>query len=186
MLDLVRYDQVRAVIYVPLDQAAYVSSGDLVILRHHSHTGQDRIDSIAGEPLAISRAAHAFNKGSRMMRAEIDINNNDLEKETGELLIPGDYGKVWLTLEPLEGKPMVPRRAIVSSADGEMYLVILNTQHTPQKFPINRILLEDQGRAVIEAPGIAIGQRIIVNPTEDILIGQPINPDQLEEISDSK
>lgn len=186
LVDIVRYDQVRAVVYIPLEDAAYVGSGDPVILRHQSHTGNGLIDSIGGNPLTISRAARAFNIGSRMMRAEIDIDNEQLEKESGKFLIPGDYGKVWVTLESLEGKPMVPRQAIFSSADGSKYLVSLDDNQTPNKVPIESIVFESEGQVVIEAPGLKIGQRIVSSSDEDLIFGEPLDPSQLKEISDLK
>ena len=184
LLDIVRYDQVRAVVYVPLKAAAYVDKGDIVVLSHQSNTGNDQIHSVSGQPLAISRVAHAFNKGSRMMRAEIDIDNAQLAKESGEPLIPGDYGKVWVTLEALKGKPMVPKKAIVQSEDSEGYLVLLDEQNIPQKLPIHRVLLETDGKAIIEAPGIEIGQTIIASGAEELSLGDPIDPEQIEEIVD--
>ena len=186
LLDIVRYDQVRAVVYIPLEDAAYVDSGDPVLLRHQSHTGNGLIESIAGNPLTISRSARAFNSGSRMMRAEIDIDNEQLEKESGKFLVPGDYGKVWVTLESLEGRPMVPRQAIFSSEDGSKYLVSLDDNQTPNKVPIENITFESEGRVVIEVPGLKIGQRIVSSSDEDLIFGEPLDPSQLKELADSK
>jgi RND family efflux transporter MFP subunit len=186
LLDIVRYDQVRAVVYIPLEDAAYVGSGDPVLLRHQSHTGNGLIDSIGGNPLTISRAARAFNIGSRMMRAEIDIDNEQLEKDSGKFLVPGDYGKVWVTLESLEGKPMVPRQAIFSSVDGSKYLVSLDDNLMPNKVPIESIVFESEGRVVIEAPGLELGQRIVSSSDEDLIFGEPLDPSQLKKISDLK
>jgi membrane fusion protein (multidrug efflux system) len=180
LLDIVRYDQVRAVVYVPLEDAAYVESGDPVILRHKSYIKNAQIDSIAGKPLAISRKARAFNKGTRMMRTEIDINNTLLEKERGERLVPGDYGKVRITLESLKGKPLVPRKAILTDENDEQYVVVLDDNYTPKKISIEKILLDSKNQIVIEAPELEIGQSILSAPDKTITLGEPLNPENLK------
>ena len=180
LLDIVRYDQVRAVVYVPLEDAAYVEAGDPVILRHKSYTGSPQIESVAGKPLAISRKARAFNRGTRMMRTEIDIDNTLLEKETGERLVPGDYGKVRITLEALKGKPMIPRNAILTDENEKKYLIALDDKDTPQKVLVDRILLDSKNQLVIESSGLKIGQRILSAPDKTIILGEPIQPEQLK------
>jgi RND family efflux transporter MFP subunit len=182
LLELMRLSRVRAIIHLPLEDAAYVNVGDPVILRHESYIGKDRIDSLGGQPLTISRAAQAFNQGSRMMRAEIDIDNNILKRETGELLKPGDYGKVLLTLESLKGKPMVPRSAITTDDKGQQYVVVLDRDNTTKKVVIDKILLEDDGQAVIDASGLKIGQRIVASDPDRVPLGQKIDPSRIEDL----
>ena len=183
LLDLVRNDQVRAVVYVPLEDAAYVEAGDPVILRHKSYTGTPQIDSLGGKPLTISRKARAFNRGTRMMRTEIDIDNTVLENETGERLVPGDYGKVRITLEDLKGKPMIPRRAILTDENNEKYLVVLDKDLIPQKVPVDGILLDSKNQLVIESSSLKVGQRILSAPDKTITLGEPIDPEQLKAIT---
>lgn len=183
LLDLVRNDQVRAVVYVPLEDAAYVEAGDPVILRHKSYTGTPQIDSLGGKPLTISRKARAFNQGTRMMRTEIDIDNRVLENETGERLVPGDYGKVRITLEDLKGKPMIPRRAILTDENDEKYLVVLDKDLIPQKLPVDGILLDSKNQLVIESSSLKVGQRILSSPDKTIILGEPIDPEQLKAIT---
>lgn len=182
LLDLIRLSRVQAIVHLPLEDAAYVNAGDPVILQHESHTGKDRIDSLAGQPLAISRTAQAFNQGSRMMRAEIDIDNNILERETGELLKPGDYGKVLLTLESLKGKPMVPRSAITTDDKDQPYVVVLDRDNTTKKVVVDKILLEDDDQAVIDAGGLKIGQRIVASDPNRVPLGQKIDPARIEDL----
>ena len=180
LLDLVRYDQVRAVVYVPLEDAAFVEAGDPVILRHKSYVNNPQIKSIGGKPLAISRKARAFNKGTRMMRTEIDIDNTLLENETGERLVPGDYGKVKITLEDLKGKPMVPRKAILTDENDEKYLVAIDDGNIPQKILVDEILLDSKNQLVIESATLKIGQRILSAPDKTVTLGEPIDPEQLK------
>ena len=183
LLDIIRNDQVRAVVYVPLEDAAYVEAGDPVILRHRSYTGTPQIDSLGGEPLTISRKARAFNRGTRMMRTEIDIDNRVLENETGERLVPGDYGKVQITLESLKGKPMVPRRAILTDENDEKYLVVLDKDLIPQKVMVDGILLDSNNQLVIESSSLKVGQRILSAPDKTIILGEAIDPEQLKAIT---
>ena len=180
LLDIVRYDQVRAVVYVPLEDAAFVEAGDPVILRHKSYVGNPQIKSIGGKPLAISRKARAFNKGTRMMRTEIDIDNSLLENETGERLVPGDYGKVRITLEDLKGKPMVPRKAILTDENDKKYLVALDESNVPQKIFVDEILLDSKNQLVIKSADLKIGQRILSAPDKTVTLGEPIDPEQLK------
>ena len=182
LLDLVRYDQVRAVVYVPLEDAAFVEAGDPVILRHKSYLNNPQIKSIGGKPLAISRKARAFNKGTRMMRTEIDIDNTLLENETGERLVPGDYGKVKITLEDLKGKPMVPRKAILTDENDEKYLVAIDDGNIPQKILVDEILLDSKNQLVIKSAALKIGQRILSAPDKTVTLGEPIDPEQLKTI----
>ena len=182
LLEIARVDKLIILIHLPMELARYLNKGDTVTLHDYSILGNDAITTLNDEPLVISRIANAFDKGSRMMQAEIDIDNRMLQKQTGEFLKPGDYGKVILTLESLEGQPMVPRSALGTDSNGKQYVIFLDRDKKLKKALIDRVLVQDDDYAVIDSKSIQVGDRIVASDLEKAPLGESLEQDRIEEV----
>ena len=99
-------DKLRAVVYLATDQAGALDVGDDAVLT--------KVLDAPGRKFTakISRAANAFDRGSRMMRAEIDIINAPEGPQKKRPLRPGGYGVATITLD-VKKLPTVPKDALI-------------------------------------------------------------------------
>lgn len=119
LLKIESVKKVRVVLYLPTEDAAKLDVGDEAILYG--------IDGLSGEqfPGSITRLAKSFERGSRMMRAEVDLPNPKFPPQTGKRkLKPGEYGTVKLTLAKYPDIAIVPQSAIGKSNRGDMIIVV--------------------------------------------------------------
>lgn len=133
---IVSYDKLRAVIYLPYDEAVKMDNNDPVTL----HNIQGRGDLVIDE-LQIDRHAMAYQPGSRMMRAEIDIANKP-DAETGRRqLAPGDYGMVKLSLLSYPAQLSVPKSAI-GDIDKNPYVVVVDENNQCSRVSVKVIVID--------------------------------------------
>ncbi len=158
LFHIARVDKVRLIVFLPLDQAGALDVGDEVVLDHIEGLPIRQLDVIGGEPITIDRYAKSFDTSSRMMRAEIDIDNVMLLEETGKQLRPGDYGKVILTLETYNGIPTVPASAL-GSTNGASYVVVVDSNDTCLEIPVTVQITN--GDVVGLASGVQVGHEIV-------------------------
>ena len=151
--------------FLPIDQVRQLDDGDGVEL--HGLAGQVG-RRISGD---ISRHAGAFHRGSRMMRAEIDLENPVDDETDRRAFAPGDYGRVSLTLRKVKG-PAVPLSALVKS-NGSRAVMIIDAQNQCRKTNVNVIfegakvaLLE---RKVLPSHGIPTQTQVVsLSPTNSV------------------
>jgi len=150
-----------------------LTDGDEAIL--HS------LPSLPGKSITakIERHAKAFGSGSRMMRAEIDL-ANPVDPQTGRrMLMPGDYGKVTITLKQFNEIPTVPKSAIQSKGSAH-YAMVIGADNTLALRNVE-IAVEDGDRVGI-ASGLEVGERVIASKPGAFQHGQAIDPDALEQM----
>jgi RND family efflux transporter MFP subunit len=150
-----RVDKVRAVLFVPMTKSRLLNVGDSTVLKS--------IKSLPGVELQhnISRLSQSFHRGSRMMRAEIDIENLASAVDGGGQLKPGDYGLAVITLRSRGLLPVVPTAAIGNDESGD-FVVLLDETNTCHKRYVTvgttegqRTWLFDEGRE------FAVGKRLL-------------------------
>ncbi len=181
LFDIARVDKLKVIIHLPLELARYLNKGDTVTLHDYSILDDDSLSVLDGKPLTISRTANAFDKGSRMMRAEIDIDNQRLQNHNGDVFKPGDYGKLTLRLESLEGRPMVPRSALGNDSDGREYVVVLGPDNTLTKTFIDGVIVKNDDFAVIDSDSVRVGDRVVARDLEKAPLGESLERDRIEE-----
>ena len=165
LFDIARVDKVRLIVFLPLDQAGALDVGDPVVLDHIEGLPIRRIETIGGEPITIDRHSKSFDTSSRMMRAEIDIDNEMLLEETGKQLRPGDYGKVTITLETYDGIPTVPTTALGSNNLGS-FIFFVDSNDICFEIPVTVQIVN--GDVAGLAGGIEIGSKIVAQDLDRV------------------
>ncbi|HIC69844.1 MAG TPA: efflux RND transporter periplasmic adaptor subunit, partial [Candidatus Latescibacteria bacterium] len=174
LFELVNTNWLRLVMFLPLADAVSLKKGDSVTLV--SLQGLDD-PSVLGASLSISRTSRAFQKGSRMMRAETDFNNED------RLLQPGDYGVAEIVLEVFEDLPVIPATALVArmAADGAVegyYVMRVDDNHQVWRSDVE-VLFKDNSVAVI-GRGLDTGDRVIAENQDQFSDQQRLQPNQID------
>ena len=156
LLSIARIDHVRVIVHLPMDQAGELNVDDVATLHSITALPGKRISG-----MAISRIARAFDVGSRMMRAELDVNNKAVVKQIGKPLKPGDYGMLTLTLDTYDGNPTVPETALGNNSRGD-FVVAVDSKGVSVEVPVT-VLVKVDGEAALKVTekGIQVGDRIL-------------------------
>jgi HlyD family secretion protein len=174
LYELESTDRLRIVMFLPLADASSLETGqDVTIISMQGQSTPPTPDP----PLAITRTSQAFQRGSRMMRAEADLDNPD------GLVRPGDYGVAEIVLERFEDKPVIPVAALVPrrSADGtvEGYFV-MQVDESQQVWRSDvKVLFQDNNVAVI-GDGLEAGDQVITANQDRFQDRQKLTPGQLD------
>ncbi len=121
------------------------------------------VPPVAGE---ITRIADAVDPGSRTMLAEIELDNASHHFQ------PGSYGQVTLSLPQDAAAWTIPANTISMRADGP-HVAIVNEQDQVELQAVR--LGRDLGDRVVVASGIRGGERLIVNPSDELASGTVVN-----------
>ncbi len=174
LYELESTDRLRMVMFLPLADASSLETGQSVTIV--SMQGQGTLPA-PEPPLAIARTSQAFQRGSRMMRAEADLDN------PGGLVKPGDYGVAEIVLERFEDQPVIPVSALVprTTADGtvEGYFVMLVDQGNQVWRSDLKVLYQDNNVAVI-GDGMKAGDQVITANQDQYQDRQKLTPSQLD------
>lgn len=167
LFEITRTDKVRVVVFLAMEQAQYVDEGDPVTLTHIEALPQMKIAAVGGRPLTVSRSSQSFDKDSRMMRAEIDVDNQQLQQEIGYRLKPYDYAKVILTLDVQRDVLTVPKSAVGTNSNGGKYVILVDDSYKCHRVPVNVQL--EQGKTVsISADGLHEGDSIVTDNLDGV------------------
>ncbi len=140
LLVVEQVDPLRVVVFLPLRDATHLDVGDAITL-----TTMPRMPKLRKQ-LKIKRVARAFDRGSRMMRAEAELPNP--VRDGARVFRPGDYGKATLTLHVFENAITVPPTAVVASAE-ETYVMKVDEGRTCRRVAV-RVLYRTETAAVVE------------------------------------
>ena len=186
LLHIERVDWVRIVVFLPMEDSPELSKGDQVVINQIEALPGTKIESIGGESLTVSRVSQAFDQGSRMMRAEIDIDNTLLMKETNQQLKSGDYGKITLTVAVYKNQPTIPSSALITR-DDKKYVVTLDKSNQCIEVPVRvRIEKENVVGLEIDKLGVQIGQRIVARGADRVKHQQTLKSEQLKPYDPNK
>ena len=153
LFTITRVDKVRVVVSVPNNKAAKARKGQAVVL--------DRIGGLKGVAIEghVSRIADALEKGSRMMRIEVDILNPAVDVFTKEKirLRPGLYGTVNVTIKNHGAIPIVPTKSVATDSDGRDFVMMMR-----------------DGKPVRQAVEIAYDDAITIGLSKGVKIGDEV------------
>jgi multidrug efflux pump subunit AcrA (membrane-fusion protein) len=113
-------------------------------------------------PGAITRIAESVDASSRTMLAEIELENAAYRFQ------PGSYAQVTLTVPQDAATWTIPTNTLSMRVDGP-HVALVNDQN---QIEMQRVSLgRDLGTRVVVVDGIEGGERLVVNPTDDLISG---------------
>jgi membrane fusion protein, multidrug efflux system len=154
---MTRNDPIR--VFVEAPQAVSESMKVGTPVRIHVNAAQNRL--FDGR---ITRTARAVDPHARTLRVEIDIPNHD------DVLLPGLYVRVGFHLDRT-GTAQVPAAALVARAAGPQVAVVA-ADDTVEFRDVS--IARDDGKTVDLASGVAPGDRVILNISNQIAAGQKV------------
>ena len=176
-------ERLRGVVMLPIENAARLQDGVATRLDSIRGVPDDELQQLCGldgGPLVVSRHAGAFDRGSRMMRAEMDILNPVYSESGRRILKPGDYGKVSIELRQYSQVPSVPVSAVGTDEEGS-FVFKVGDDLVCRRIPVI-VLMTHQEQAALET-------NVQRNPdTREAVLhpGDQVVSDSLEKISDGE
>ena len=145
IVEVVRTDKLRLVIYIPESLASYVRRGQKVLFT---------LDAFPGESFerTVSRIAGALMEDTRNMRVEIDIDN-----ASGKFL-PGMYATVHLAFKDISDALTIPATA-VQVKEGKTWICTVEDGGI-HWIPVT--ILQDDGAEVVVAGELRPGAAVVV------------------------
>jgi len=167
LLVVAKIDKLRAVVHATTDVASKLAVGQVV---------QFVADDVPGKIFVgrLSRMAGTYNQRTRMMQAEIDLDNTP-DLVTGERpLRSGSYGAVTIVLESAT-LPVVPESALRKRGDRTSVVIVRDgvCLMTPVKIAFQ------SGDRVAIAEGLVSGDRVVAAP-EGIKDEQTLEEKQID------
>jgi RND family efflux transporter MFP subunit len=156
LFTITRVDKVRVVVSVPNTKAVKVEKGQSVVL--------DRIGGLKGVAIQgnVSRIADVLEKGSRMMRIEVDMQNPAVDVFTKEkiALRPGLYGTVNVEVNEYEAISVVPTKSVATDSDGRDFVVAIRDGN-----PVKQIveIVFDDAVTIGLSKGVRNGDQVLKN-----------------------
>ena len=114
----------------------------------------------------VSRTAGSLDQKTRTLTIEIDVDNSD------NFLAAGSFADVILHL-PVEPYPRIPAAALVTRGDAQLVAAV-DGSDIVHFHPVT--ITGEPGALVSIADGIAAGERVVLNPPDDIAEGTRIEP----------
>ena len=124
-------------------------------------------DALPGEQLhgIIARNATAIDPATRTLRVEVDLDN------PGRRLLPGAYTFVHLPIPASSASLTLPSNALLFRSEGLRVGVVQNGHVHLQSIRVGH----DYGATVEVTGGLQLGDAVILNPSDSLTEGQPVN-----------
>lgn len=124
-------------------------------------------DALPGAQLhgTIARNATAIDTATRTLRVEVDLDN------PGRRLLPGAYTFVHLPIPPSNTSLTLPSNALLFRAEGLRVGVVQNGRVHLQSVRVGH----DYGATVEVTGGLHASDAVILNPSDSLAEGQPVN-----------
>ena len=148
----------RVFVAVPEVYAPSIHNGDTATLTLEEFPGKQFTGTVA-------RNSNAIDQASRTLNVEVDVANGD-----GKLL-PGAYVFVHFKVPQQQLRLAIPSNTLLFRAQGLQVAVVKNGHVHLQNVTIGK----DDGKAVEIAAGLAASDAVIVDPSDSIAEGQPVN-----------
>jgi membrane fusion protein, multidrug efflux system len=148
----------RVFVDIPQDEASQVSAGTPVYLTTQQYPGRQFVAHVV-------RSSDAIDPASRTLRVEVDVDNRD------GALLPGAYAQVHLQVTQRHPMLELPVSALLFRPDG----VTIATVGDDHKVQLKTITIgRDFGTYVEVATGLSSTDRVIDNPGDAIVAGEPV------------
>ncbi len=159
LFDIARVDPLRVYTSVPQAYAPFIKVGAKTYVTLQEFPGQKFVATVA-------RTAEAIDPNTRTLLTEVDVPNKD------ERLLPGSFGEVHFAVGSNVNKVTVPVNTMLFRAQGPQVAVI-GPDNKVQLRAIN--IGRDYGTTLEILGGVAATDRVVVNPSDSLEDGQPVN-----------
>ena len=158
LFHIVQADRLRVYTRVPQTDASRITPqvhAEVVFTDHPGHP----------YPAKFLKTAEAIDQASRTMLVEFMIDN----KDNG--LLAGGYGEIHIALPGVASSLRLPVNTLIFRADG----LQVATVDADNKTSLHTVVMgRDFGNEVEIASGIGAQDRVIVNPPDSLIGGQPV------------
>ncbi|MCU0683737.1 MAG: efflux RND transporter periplasmic adaptor subunit [Polyangiaceae bacterium] len=157
LFEIAAVETLRVFVDVPDAYAADVRPG----LEAQVFSPRDPARKLAGK---VARTSGVLEQATRTLRAEVHVRG-------GDVILPGSFVYVRLTVPRARPAPVVPAGALVVRKEGTLVAKV---------GPDGRLALapvalgRDFGKEIEVLDGVAIGDRVVVNPPDDLESGQQV------------
>ena len=151
---------VRIFVDVPQSYAPFIRTGLTAVVT---------VQQLPNRPFAgkVARTSQSLDPNTRTLLTEVDVPNQ------ASLLLPGMYARVSLRTVSAEPPLLVPGDALVTRANGTRVAVVAEDGAVHfQKVAVGR----DYGTETEVLAGLAGGELVIINPTDDVREGARVKP----------
>lgn len=159
LFDLAQVDTLRVYTSVPQAYAPYIKAGVKAVITLQEFPGR-KFEGVVG------RTAQSIDPATRTLLTEVDVVNKD-----GRLL-PGSYGQVHFAVGANVQKLTVPVNAMLFRAEGPRVAVV-GADRRVQLRPLS--IGRDYGASLEVLGGLAVGDQIIINPSDSLEDGAQVN-----------
>jgi RND family efflux transporter MFP subunit len=151
-------NQLRVFVAVPEVYAPDIHNGDTATLTLDEYPGQ----LFTG---IVTRNSGSIDPSSRTLNVEVDVNNHD------DKLLPGAYAFVHFKIPVQSREFSIPSDALLFRAQGLQVGIVRNGHVHLQSITIGK----DNGKSVEVATGLSPGDKVILDPSDSLAEGQPVN-----------
>ena len=160
LFEIAKTDVLRVFVYVPEQYVPYIHDQQKAILNFQEYPLKD----FTG---VVTHVAGGLDPNSKTLQVEIHVPN------PSHTLMPGMYAQVRFQAPSGIRLPVVPATTLQVRADGSfIYTVDAQNRAHMHKLAIGR----DLGGKFEVAKGITVGDKVIVNPPDNIQDGMLVNP----------
>ncbi len=163
MFDMARTDQLKVYVYVPEQFISDVHVGDTAGLTFQTYPGE----KFAG---TVAYIAGGLASSSRTLQVELHIPNKN------HRLMPGMYAQVHFRSPARTRLAVVPGSAVQTRADGTYVFVVDDDNRAHLR---KADIRTDLGSEAEIDSGVAIGDKVVLSPSDDIIDGILVNPQPL-------
>ncbi|MEO2048326.1 MAG: efflux RND transporter periplasmic adaptor subunit [Pirellulales bacterium] len=171
LLTIIKVDKLQAVVHATVDIAGQLNVGDPAIfvaddLPEHPFEGE------------LSRTSGTYDPKTRMMRAEIELDNSAVTETGRRPLRSGSYGSVEIMIQSAV-LPVVPESALLQNARGTSIVVVRDglCMITPVK-----VAMKSDGLVGI-AEGLSAGDHIVAEKADSVHENQKLEESQIKIIA---
>lgn len=160
LFKIAQTDVLRIMIDVPEQSSPFIKVGEPAEITLQEFAGRKFLGR-------VSRTANALDANTRTLPTEVQVPNHDLT------LLPNMYAKVNLIGARTTPALMIPGDALIVRPEGTQVAMLASGNHVHfQPVEVGR----DYGPEIDIRSGLKAGEKVILNPTDDVREGIQVNP----------